>query len=525
MPISSADFDRNVIPRWREFSTTQSMGELRPSTFTERTSNGQSGLLRLVRDWQENRSFSFAADLVASAIVLGKQTEARDAAQFILDQASERFPVARAAAARILGVRPLHDERSVPNGDSVTTAHSRIHLIKRRLSDEPYDPFLWVDLAYLYTALGAVSQATRAIKIALAQAPDNRFVLRAASRFFVHADQLDVAHDLLRNATVANHDPWVVASEIAVASAAKRSSRLVRLAQNMLDRQRFSPFHCSELCSALGVLEVDAGNIKRARKYFRASLEDPAENAIAQAAWMRRRVAELQFSDLLPSIESQSPEALTWVQYQEANWKDTVGEARRWQNDQPFSARPAILASYIATIALGEHGQAIAAASQGLIANPNDFGLLNNLCYARAQLNLLADAQEAFGKIHVDSLSSHQRIVWTATKGLLEFRSGRITEGRLLYSKAIAAAQSIRQNKLHALAALCLALEELDADTPVAQATCRSALDLADRVPDADIKSFAERVRARTTSETDERMTGGSANPNRQTAPGDPPIL
>ena len=54
-----------------------------------------------------------------------------------------------------------------------------------------FNPIVWVELARLYIMHDQVEKAERALLTALHLAPDNRFVLRSATRFFIHTDQFE----------------------------------------------------------------------------------------------------------------------------------------------------------------------------------------------------------------------------------------------------------------------------------------------------------------------------------------------
>ena len=156
-----------------------------------------------------------------------------------------------------------------------------MHDVRRKLNAYPRNPILWTNLARLYTSLGVQDKATRAMRVALSLAPENRFILRAASRLCLHQGEPEEAHQILLRAPNLTADPWLLAAEIATASARGKTSRLVKTGRNLLESPRHSPFDLSELASALGTLEIMEGNRRAAHRLITVSLGKPTENSIA----------------------------------------------------------------------------------------------------------------------------------------------------------------------------------------------------------------------------------------------------
>ena len=119
-------------------------------------------------------------------------------------------------------------------------------------------------------------------------APSNRFILRSAVRLYVHLDEPDTAHRVLSDSASTPVDPWLVAAEIAVCTLLGRRSRLIKRGRDMLISGHHSTRDTAELASALGTIELEADASKRARRLFGSSLDDPTDNAVAQAVWATR---------------------------------------------------------------------------------------------------------------------------------------------------------------------------------------------------------------------------------------------
>jgi tetratricopeptide (TPR) repeat protein len=442
-----------------------------------------------LHDWTQQRSLSVASDLVSVAFTLGLDRIAIDAATFLLSEVSAPS-AARSIAAfylRNAGIDLAHE--SVLAGDihgddlretgKILAPTDRqfiiqIHQIKQRLITYPRNPILWCNLALLYTSLGVLGKAEQAIKASLWLSPPNRFILRAASRFFLHQGEKDRAHRLLVETPILRSDPWILAAEIATADAMHRSSRWIKHAQKLLEVGQHPVSHLSELASALGTIDLKAGKTKRGRRIINVSLIDPTENSVAQAAWLSRNVVDLNVPDL-----QRSPEAYAWSTWRQKQWDASLDGASKWLDDQPFSSRPAQHGSFIAATVYEDYIKALTFASLGLRSNPTDIILLNNYAFASAMIGDIAQAQRKLDIIAAGSLNLDERIAFQATKGLVAFRKGDFELGRMLYNDAIHFARTKKDEGREILAKIHLALEESRIGSPHAKSLRDEAIALA----------------------------------------------
>lgn len=341
----------------------------------------------------------------------------------------------------------------------------RIASYRMRLRAYPNDPPSWVDLAREYTALGHRKSALSAIRVALGLAPTSRFVLRCASRFFLHARDPEQAHHILLNSPGMVRDPWLLAAEIVAAGASGRSSRLVSRGVRLLEAEQSSPRHLSELASAIGTLEHMSGNRRKVRKYFAQALRDPTENALAQAMWLARHMTGIDLPQVVENIP-RAFEAKAWEAARSGEFGLAVDQASRWLRDEPFATRSALFGSFVAATALGEFQSAIDLIETGLSANPSDPRLLAQLVYCQASSGLVEAAEGSFDRVlkALKSFEGHRsasewEVILSADKGLIAYRRGRIEEGRKLYKAAIDCAQ---RNQLieHASSAMINATRE-----------------------------------------------------------------
>jgi tetratricopeptide (TPR) repeat protein len=467
----SEDRDRQVVPRWRSFASSLRHGDLGPLHTPVAESAGADPLEPLQADWGARRGISSAADLVSVAFILGREAEVIDAARFLVKQ--DATPQGARGIAILcldkLGVGPGSDPPRRSFLDPLETSFGddgkdwrvfavQIHEARSRLADYPHNPVLWSDLARLHTSVGSHDKAGQAMKVALAMAPRNRFILRASSRFFLHQGDRRTAHRVLADAESLRFDPWILSAEIATAAASNKTSKHIKVARRLLESGSHSPHHLSELASALGTLEAVAGNRKAGRRLIAQSLRKPSENAIAQAAWLERNAG------IETSLSSEericSAEAGAWYAFRDGDWDQSLDQTRKWWEDQPFSSRPAIHGSHVASTVLEDYELAARFATQGLLANPGDAVLYNNLAFSSAMKGDLAEAVRALQHVDLGSLPPSQKVVMSATWGLVYFRSGNPDLGRRFYQDAISFAR-LKGDPKGIIARLYLAQEEV----------------------------------------------------------------
>jgi Tfp pilus assembly protein PilF len=466
--------DRTVIPRWRTFSDSAERGEL--DYPKQRVAPPEDFLSDKEQAWRENRTIWHAADFLGAAVALRRANEAQDAAVFL--QANEYAP----APAKRLAQRVLAPTRETPSERSTTPERdirADIHRTREFLVADPRNSIQWVELAREYTISGLRKRAERAINIALSLTKHNRFVLRCAARFFLHNDEPEKAHYILRTASSSKADPWIAAAEIAVASTIGANSRVVDSGRKLLSSGDHAPFDVTELASALATLELANGKNKAARNLFKTSLVQPTENSLAQAEWAVDKVRGLEVSVEDYAVPGKY-EAAAWDYFNKGDWELSLANAKAWLYDQPFSSRPAMLASYLTISVLERIEEGIGLLEESLKANPNHSILLNNLAFGLANLGKPQAAEEKVRLIDTDKLSKVDRAVVTATKGLIAYRNGDIELGRTLYTDALRMAKEAESPKLYAEGLLYFAQEELRAKTPSAREIFAETLKVAE---------------------------------------------
>jgi tetratricopeptide (TPR) repeat protein len=448
---------------------------LRPTTRTDQSesvgASSEDELAKRLVAFERWSGIFEAADVVSTAIVLGLETYpgVRKAAESLVRaplsvtrELADRILSGTSGMASLLDLEP-ESRLELDFAQSRTDDQLRVAELRNIVRRQPRNALRWTDLALAHTVLGNIDAAAKAMRTAISLGNGNRFILRAAARFYVHRNDLEAAHNvLIADEDRLLSDPWLLAAEIAIADLAELPQRYVNRGRLSLDRD-FAPRHISELASALSTVEMNAGRMRRARQLLRAALVDPTENSLAQAEWSAERGLDLVSPTQLRlplSFEAQARH-LSRV----GEFGNAVTQARLWQVDQPFALDPALYTSYLASTLIENYEAAIWACETGLRTNPGDLVLLNNLAFSQASLGQVDKAAETMAKLPLTVADVRKLATWTATRGLIAFRRGDAVLGRRLYQESIASWQRQGGRKEAAKAATYWAREELLAGT------------------------------------------------------------
>ena len=491
--MDGCNFDRprNVIPRWRKFAATVEMGELGTPPRELRQEGGPPlDLAHRLARWRRTDAPVYSADLLSAGLVAGHYEAVGDAARELLKYEEPETIFQRLAAIRVLSGRtPPREEgkKAPPPHGTPSNVRSRIIAERRLLQYSPDNPIAWIELAHAYTAVGHGTKAERCFKAACHLAPDNRFVLRSATRFWIHDGDPEHSLWLLRRSRRTRVDPWLLAAELATSRVCDQAPREAKRAEKTLKSEKAVTLHSSELAAALGVMEFEHGHMRRARNLFLSALQQPTENTVAQAVWFNRYARNWRVENKIQEhlAAPRGYEALAWVRYKEGAWDQTVEALEDWLGDEPFASRPATDASYLATLAMEDHVRAETAAMRGLQANPGDSRLKNNLAVALLHQNRVEEAERIIARLPAAGDDSRGTATMTATRGLLAFREGLSQRGAQLYLAAAddAAAKSLTDVETQAL--FIGALEAIESGIPkehplVRRAATRAKADLSD---------------------------------------------
>jgi tetratricopeptide (TPR) repeat protein len=370
---------------------------------------------------------------------------------------------------------------------------SRIAQSKLFLAEFPNNALGWIERARCYTIDGQVEKANKCVSIALNLAPSDRYIVRCAVRFYIHSDNIDQAWHCVKRASEVQFDPWIKATEISIAELLNKS---VKKLKGVIPTSGTPDhiFHYSELIESFGMLELINGNDHRAKKSFMLAWSNPSHNVVTHSEWIVRArfpaLANIAEGKFVESIE-----ATAWQKYHQMKIDEALVAALEWALEEPYARNAYSLASGIA-FHNNNYDSAINIVKEGLKSSPYDFGLQNNLCFGLLKKNLVDQAELELLKI-TPPVGAASHVVYTATKGLLEYKKGNITKGRNLYFDAISGADKLGDRRLCANAFINFAIAELDSNTVEAQEYANAALKLSERLDDVSVALTRQLLNAR----------------------------
>ncbi|MFQ5582188.1 MAG: hypothetical protein ACE5F3_06145 [Mariprofundaceae bacterium] len=447
--------------------------------------------LSVIEDWKESQDLVSAAELVSASFSANDPDTGRDAAHLIIK--SGIGGMAEDLARKLVG------EIRAGNFRDGLQGHDWVRGMRHMTRMNPQNPIAWVDLALAYTVRGKTKSAERSLRVALSLAPDNRFVLRSIVRFYIHQNRYGEAMHLLRGREITSHDPWMMATEIAASEAAGKRSKLIKKGVEILRHDRFPPSHISELASEVGTIEYRYGGIRKAKRLVKNSLKQPTENAVAQASWLARQDRQFDLDGII-ARGPESPEALAWKAWREGNWEDVATFANQWFNDQPFSIRPALLATCVMCDVLGTNDKVIELGLKSLLANPDHPILLNNIAFAYASSGQTEKAWHYFNRINASKLKEDGALpTYFATKGFIMLKAGSVAEGSQHYERAIAIANERKHKFIVVVATSFYAMELAKFDREKAKKLLKDVAGVKINTGDPGSNLLADDIRKRAT--------------------------
>lgn len=471
-------FDKRfVIPKWLPFIRAVRSGELSIPRQTDYPVDKRSST-KLAEDYKEfqvSHSETAAFDLMGSAYVIGQLDIAKEAARTVLACKSAPGPSLRLARA-ILNMPEKLEENP--------TTKVMISSVRRGLSDYPNNPFAWIELGRLFTIAGQPERATKAVLCALAMSPCDRYIVRSAIRFFIHVGNPELAWHHAAKALSASFDPWIYASFMNLSLLMEKKLRRKDLQLALSPAiPKSSIFHYSELLETSGIIELENGNERRAKRQFRLAWMSPSENVVTHGEWIiRSRLPDLSEQTNLNLADC--PEAMTWHSYWQLKLNEAAASVREWALEEPYSRHPWILGSSI-FCGLRNYGEAARFARQGLLANPDDFLLVNNLSFALLKSGEIDSAEKLLMKSPKPSAA--ELPVYLATRGLLAYEKKNWGQGRDLYWRAIRTAEGQGNDRLTIKAFINMAIAELKLGSDKGLEMKAKAIDMAKAISDPGV--------------------------------------
>ena len=471
---------RQVIPRWNSADNAAALGErsaARKFTISDRVQRS----LRIARqEYELHQSEATANEYVQTARILGLDQDP------LAVELATKFPRVPTALARARTLRVGEGVTNPTVTDNVLTvddhrawASERVHHLRSVVRAASDRPLAWAELSRQFLILGEDKKSWRAMKAALQLAPENVYLTRCAVRMFTHLDQPDAALRLLQEHSGTSANPWLMAADVAIASVMGRTSRNMRHAHDVLARDRTNAHRFSELASAVATVEMERGSRKRGKELFMKSLSAPTENSLAQAQWCISQGELFAIPESAWNVSS-SHEALALAARSHVDFAAMLTSCVAWFAEEPFSSRPAALAS-TACFDPQLRDRAKAFATLGLEYAPDNTILLNNraVCYAYEGLTELAFADLGTA-INTPGFTNFG--VALATLGLVCFRSGQPLLGRECYDKCIDYFKRAGEMESALRASVHLAIEESRFDLAAGEKVLREVRDRCLRV-------------------------------------------
>jgi tetratricopeptide (TPR) repeat protein len=502
--------DRRVVPNWRSFGRSIVLGELNSFQIERTEPLEETSIEDYVIDFKINKTIIHASDLLSAAIV----NDHRDhevvisAAKFILKNSEKATKSQISLSQKILNNSPEKDislkfkEVGISNYSAIINPfplYEKIRATKELLRLYPNNAILYVELSRYYSILGQEKSSIQSMKIALHIAPHNRFVLRSATRLFAHYNTvqnnyLDYIHRVLKNSPLTPIDPWLASAEISISTIKGQNSKFLKKGMNLLNSKNISPFNFTELASSLGTVELINGSSRKSRDFFNKSLISPNDNTLAQIEWASTKDNRIEITQDNYNLAINF-EALALDNYQNKEYEIALDNAIKWLSDQPYSKRPVMFGSNLASTIMKDQDKAIAIINAGLISHPYDPQLLNNLAYSLAlegkPNEALTELEKLKGKTNIDAST---QICITATRGLAYFRLGQIDLGRHLYLEAIKKTKSISNQNLNWIAILNYAREELLHGSEESLEIMELVAKIPDKTDDLDVNTLRNDV-------------------------------
>lgn len=235
---------RIVIPNWRYFNNTVNLGEL---TAYENINFDEASLYPIddyINDWIDSKSVYRASDLISAAITNSQKGNpfVIDAAKFLLENVGQANLTQKHIAQFILNSNKETDcsnsiirlqNDAFEKLKTASDIHENIHKLRILAHAYPYNPIVYVDMARAYITIGLKEKAEKLIRMALYLDPQNRFVARAAARFFIHIGDNERAADVIKKTGFVKYDPWLMASDISIATVRGKRSGYIKRGQQI----------------------------------------------------------------------------------------------------------------------------------------------------------------------------------------------------------------------------------------------------------------------------------------------------
>lgn len=477
MSVIYDDTNRQVVPRCVTYATACSLGLLRVNRKQEQVDKTEVTDSDARKEWIENPRIAAAVDLVGEALILKdfQSNDAIKAAKYILSKAPLSSLLIRQLANHFLEA-PASVWMEANQVREADADREDIARLKKSVRNYPENPLAWSDLSLSYATLGQTEKSKMAMRVATNLARNNRFILRSASRCFMHLGEPDRAVAILNKSGLCALDPWIASAEIAISEGAGLKSKCIGKARHLIDNNNLTPFSRSELALSIGTIEMKSGSVRRAKKNIRQALIDPTENALAQTEWAASTF-KVDFNDLirLRNTVPASYEATAVHSFYGKEFAESLKASEKWGRFQSLSSRPVILSTFLSSCMLNDDLGAINIYNNSLPAQRASPLAINNYAFALARIGRTDDARKALNTALRYEPSREEKLVITATFGLIRFREGYVEEGRKFYTDAGRGFELIKDFRSAAIATYYWAVEEKGINSQNAESKIKEA--------------------------------------------------
>ncbi|QFS66493.1 tetratricopeptide repeat protein [Delftia tsuruhatensis] len=482
---------RRLIPRWRPVSQTLFTSEIE-STLTEPKQKlvfNQDLFRETVAAWRNNPTAGHLGDIIS----FSPDDELRPTIIAIIDEALKLgYAVSETQRSIFSEVQEQIFETNEIQTTNNILIQTRVSKLRHDLLVAPDNVLALLDMAQLQLAAGKQVAAKRYLRTALSLAPNGRIVLRTAARFFVHQGEPDRAHALIARHPASKEDPWLMASEIALAQVAGKSSLHLNTARRILRTTKRSSRQLAELAGAVSSRVLLDGKLKEARPLLRLALEQPTDNVVAQAMTEARYMGLNLDEPTIQRAVKQSSEAQllqSWVKKDESA---SEKYAMKWHAEEPFSSRPLQFLTCLYSLQ-GKYHKALEWVERGLVADPIDSGLIINLSFTQAAVGNDKAAENTIKKARSIDNVTHEPF-FKATEGLIALRKGELELADRLYREAEEIFKKTHREDLAALSSAYYAKFASEFRIPNAEALKKEANEKVKKAPTIDAQVMLGRL-------------------------------
>lgn len=486
--------NRQLIPRLLPYRTANLLSlNISSNSLWAITNKERNNYIKLKNEWKLNKSIVVALQILTYELYNKELNQSKEIIIFL--NKNKKF----LNKIEIGILNAVLDKSKNVNFDNhydidEERVHNNIRLLKNDRELYINNPIVWCDLGYYYTVLGQYKKAKKCYKAAIALNSNNKFIIRSASRFFLHTENPEEGLYLIRKSPNIKNDPGLISAEIAFSEILEIKSKFIDHGILLIKNRNIGELEKNELFAQLATIEFSYGKKGRGKKYVESSLYAPNENILAQFEYLSKsyKIDDNFSSDQYDVLCKH--EAETRKYFYNENYKKSLESALKWIDFQPFSSHPAIMGSYISAVALENHKKAIDIAKRALKNSPRENMLLNNLAYSYASVGRVEDALKTLKRINLFSLEPYEKYAVIATIGLTEINRNNLEVGKKYYAKSISYFRTTNNFILLSRALLFYGKALIEKKDNSGYTYIKESYNLANRMQQLEIKYLAEKV-------------------------------